>query len=247
MSGKSCGWTPPHWRRRPKTHDGIVFAALKKNCLTVRPGFGKNAMTSLTPLLALAALDILSTAIPGPNVFLVTQTAVNHGRTRATLAAAGILAASLIWAGLTLMGLIGLFAVISPLQTVLRMLGAAFLIYMGIQFLRRSAVAPSSHIGAKVSATGAMFRGFATGALNPKSLAYFATIFVLFVPADAPAAYRISAFIIVIFDGILVYGALAMLFSTAAAQAVYLAVRRPIDRVCGAIIGSLGRRLMLQR
>jgi threonine/homoserine/homoserine lactone efflux protein len=48
-------------------------------------------------------------------------------------------------------------------------------------------------------------------------------------------------------DGILVYGAMAMLFSTGPARSLYLAVRRPIDRVCGAIISTFGLRLMLHR
>jgi threonine/homoserine/homoserine lactone efflux protein len=167
---------------------------------------------------------------------------------RAMLAVAGIVAGSLIWAGFTLVGLAAFFAVLPLLQTMLRIAGAAFLIYMGIQLMRRPAAEPvTGGAEANASAARAMFRGFATGVLNPKSLAYFGTIFVLFVPADASTAYRASAFVIVLLDGILVYGAMAMLFSTGPARSLYLAVRRPIDRVCGAIISTFGLRLMLHR
>jgi threonine efflux protein len=154
----------------------------------------------------------------------------------------------LIWAGLTLLGLSAFIAVLPLLQTVLRIAGAAFLIYTGIQLMRRPVAEPASGRDAvNASATRTMFRGFATGVLNPKSLAYFGTIFVLFVPADASAAYRVSAFAIVVLDGILVYGAMAMLFSTGTAQSIYLAVRRSIDRVCGVIISAFGLRLMFHR
>jgi threonine/homoserine/homoserine lactone efflux protein len=208
----------------------------------------KNAMTSLTLLLSLVVVDVLSIATPGPNVLLVSQTAVKHGRMRAMLAVAGILAGSLIWAGFTLMGVTAFFAVLPLLQTVLRIAGAAFLIYMGIQLMCRPVAEPTTgRVAANTSATGTMFRGSAPGVLNPKSLAYFGTIFVLFVPADASAAYRVSAFAIVVLDGILVYGAMAMLFSTGTAQSIYLAVRRSIDRVCGVIISAFGLRLMLHR
>jgi threonine efflux protein len=191
-------------------------------------------------LFSLAAVDILSIATPGPNVLLVTQTAVKHGRTRAILAAIGIVAGSLFWAGLALTELAALFAILPPLQTALRVVGAAFLIYLGVQLLRTPVAAPTTHhVAATGSASKAMFLGFATSVLNPKSLAYFGTIFVLFVPSDSSAVYRMSAFAIVAFDGILVYGAMAMLFSTGAAKSVYLALRRPVDRVCGAIISDI--------
>jgi threonine efflux protein len=214
----------------------------------LRAAVGDYAMTSMTLLLSLAAVDLLSIATPGPNVLLVTQTAVKHGRVRAMCAVAGILAGSLIWAGFTLMGLTAFLAVVPFLETMLRIAGAAFLICMGVQLMRKPTAQPATgDVAASTSAVRAMLHGFATGALNPKSLAYFGTIFVLFVPADASAAYRVSAFAIVIFDGILVYGAMAMLFSTGAARSGYLAVRRPIDRVCGALIAAFGIRLMLRR
>jgi threonine/homoserine/homoserine lactone efflux protein len=40
-------------------------------------------MTTILLLLSLAAFDTLSTASPGPNILLVTQTAIERGRTRA--------------------------------------------------------------------------------------------------------------------------------------------------------------------
>jgi threonine efflux protein len=147
---------------------------------------------------------------------------------------------SLFWAGLALTELAALFAILPLLQTALRVVGAAFLIYLGVQLLRTPVAAPTTHhVAASGSASKAMFLGFATSVLNPKSLAYFGTIFVLFVPSDSLAVYRISAFAIVAFDGFLVYGAMAMLFSTDAAKSVYLARRRPVDRVCGAIISDI--------
>jgi threonine efflux protein len=205
-------------------------------------------MTTILLLLSLAAVDILSIASPGPNILLVTQTAVEHGRTRALLTVAGIMAGSLIWAALALTGLTALFEVLPSLQTVLRIVGAAFLIYIGIKLWRRpieQLAAPD--VTAHGGAGQAMLRGFATSILNPKSLTYFGTIFVLFVPAGASIDYRIAAFAIVAIDGLLVYGLVAALFSTDTVKAAYLRLRQPIDRLCGAIIGAFGLNLLLNR
>jgi threonine efflux protein len=205
-------------------------------------------MTTILLLLSLAAVDILSIASPGPNILLVTQTAVEHGRTRALLAVSGIMAGSMIWAALALTGLTALFEVLPSLQTVLRIVGAAFLIYIGVKLWRKPIEQLATpDVAANGSAVKSVLRGFATSTLNPKSLTYFGTIFVLFVPAGASVDFRLAAFAIVALDGFLVYGLVAALFSTESAKAAYLRLRRPIDRVCGAIIGAFGLNLLLNR
>jgi threonine efflux protein len=90
-------------------------------------------------------------------------------------------------------------------------------------------------------------QGFITGILNLKSLTYFATIFVLFVPADASLEFRISAFAVVAVDGLLVYGLPALLFSRETVKRFYLALRRPIDRICGTIMMILAAKLALMQ
>jgi threonine/homoserine/homoserine lactone efflux protein len=202
-------------------------------------------MSSLLLLLSLAAVDLLSIVSPGPNILLVTQTAVDRGRKQALFATIGIMAASLTWASLALLGLTALFEVLPSLQTALRIAGAVFLIYLGVRLWRSAAVShalPEPSTGR--AATRSALRGFATGILNPKSLTYFGTIFVLFVPADAPFETRLAALAVVALDGFVVYGLAAMVFSTDGVKQAYLALRRPIDRVCAAVMTVFGARLI---
>jgi threonine/homoserine/homoserine lactone efflux protein len=202
-------------------------------------------MSALLLLLSLAAVDLLSIASPGPNILLVTQTAVERGRRQALCVTVGIMAASLTWASLALLGLTALFEVLPSLQTALRIAGAAFLIYLGVRLWRSAATSqPIPDVSTGRVATRSALRGFATGILNPKSLTYFGTIFVLFVPADAPLETRLAALAVVALDGFLVYGVAAVLFSTDGVKASYLALRRPIDRVCAAVMTVLGARLI---
>lgn len=204
-------------------------------------------MSTWMLLLSLAAIDILSIASPGPNILLVSQTAVGQGRARALLTGYGLLAASLVWACIALLGLTALFEIMPSLQTGMQIAGALFLIYIGIR-LWRSPAGPMAEDTVEVdphASRRAILRGFATGILNPKSLTYFATIFVLFIPADAPVDLRLSALGIVVVDGLLVYGLAAFLFSRPAVKKGYLALRRPIDRICGTVMMVFAAKLAM--
>jgi threonine efflux protein len=205
-------------------------------------------MSPLTPLLSLFAVDFLAILSPGPNILLITQTAVERSRWHAMVASFGLTAASLLWACLALTGLSVLFEIMPSLQTAIRIAGAAYLVYLGIRLWRAPALQSGEAGPLEAGAVrGAFLRGFATGILNPKSLAYFASIFVLFVPADAPIGVSLAAVAIVAFDNLVVYGLAAVLFSTPRVRKGYVALRRPIDRVCGTLMMAFGAKLILSR
>ncbi len=197
----------------------------------------------MTPLLPLVAVDCLSILSPGPNILLVMQTAVEHSRRRALVTALGLVAGSLAWATVALSGLSALFALTPGLQAAIRICGAAYLIYLGVRLWRSSGAARAE----PEDISQGLARGLFTGLMNPKSVAYFASIFVLFVPADAPFGLRAAILAVVALDGLACYGAVALLFSAAGVRRRYEALRRPIDRVCGALMLGFGARLIAAR
>jgi threonine efflux protein len=205
-------------------------------------------MSLLTLLLSLAAVDLLAILSPGPNILLVTQTAVEQDRRRALIVGCGLAAASAVWAGIALTGLAVVFELVPSLETAIRIAGAGYLIYLGTRLWR--APAGTSEVDARacaVSPIRAFLRGFAIGSVNPKVLAYFGSIFVLFIPADASLPLCLAVLAVVVADGLLVYGAVALLLSRPAVRKTYLALRRPIDRACGALLMLFGLRLILGR
>lgn len=159
----------------------------------------------------------------------------------------GILTASLIWAALALIGWTALFEIMPSLQAALRLAGAAYLVYLGIRLLRTSPAEAGASAPTEHDTRWSFLQGFITGILNPKSLTYFATIFVLFVPADASLEFRVSAFAVVAVDGLLGYGLAALLFSRETLRRVYLTLRRPIDRLCGALMMIFAGKLAMMQ
>ena len=205
-------------------------------------------MTTLSLLLTLFAIDSLAIVSPGPSMLLVMQTAIEHRRHHALVVALGLAAAGLVWATVAVTGLAVMFQLMPSLQTAIRIAGGLYLVYIGVRLWRSASartVAAANAAAAEPAVHKAFLRGFATSLLNPKALAYFASIFVLLVPADAALGLRVGAVAMIGFDALLWYGLVGMLFSTEAVRVKYLALRRPIDRACGAVMTLFGLRLAL--
>lgn len=205
-------------------------------------------MTAAAVLLPLFLVDSLSILSPGPGILLVTQAAAERSRRDALAATLGLAVGGFAWACLAVTGLTVLFEVLPTLQTTIRLGGALFLLYLAVR-LWRSRGGPATIAGAhetRAPSLGRAFlQGLGTSALNPKALAYFASIFVVLVPADAPAWVRGAGVSLVFADTLLWYGLAALLFSTPRVVRGYLALRRPIDRACAVLMAAFGVKLMV--
>lgn len=134
---------------------------------------------------ALAAEIIL--VIPGPTILLVIGQAATHGRSSVVPLVIGVLCGDALAMTLSLAGLGALMATSALLFTVLKWIGALYLIYLGILQWRRQGEVPAAG-GAVEAAPAAILwrRAFVVTALNPKSIAFFVAFLPQFVVARAP-------------------------------------------------------------
>jgi threonine/homoserine/homoserine lactone efflux protein len=125
--------------------------------------------------------------IPGPTVLLVLSYALSKGRSVAVASAAGVALGDLIAMTASLLGLGALVLASATLFVVLKWVGAAYLIWLGVKLIR---TAPSEGMvvsgQADVSATHVFSHATAVTALNPKSIAFFIAFVPQFIRADAP-------------------------------------------------------------
>lgn len=105
----------------------------------------------MSSILAFAALSVVLVIIPGPAVMLVLKSAVARGRRPALLTALGVLTADLVWAASSVAGLTALLVSSQIAFDVVRYVGAAYLIYLGIKLLVTRATAGASDHGAVLS------------------------------------------------------------------------------------------------
>jgi threonine/homoserine/homoserine lactone efflux protein len=151
---------------------------------------------AVSPTLAVFLFASLLLAItPGPAViYLVTRT-LAQGRGAGLASIAGVALGNLGNAAAASLGLAALFAVSARAFTVVKLAGAAYLLYLGVRELRRAG-APRSVRSGPQPHSRAFRDGLLVALLNPKTALFFAAFLPQFVdPAGSPLAQslRLSA------------------------------------------------------
>lgn len=141
--------------------------------------------------LAFAAAASVVLVIPGPTILLVVSHALAHGRRHALATVAGVTVGDFTAMTLAVIGLGTLIAASAMLFTLLKMVGAAYLIWLGLKMLRRAAVRSETldpvEVGAPSISSGRAFREAAlVTTLNPKSIAFFLAFLPQFVDPTQP-------------------------------------------------------------
>jgi threonine/homoserine/homoserine lactone efflux protein len=126
--------------------------------------------------------------------------------------------------------------------------GATYLIYLGLSpwFSYRPPNANYSQRSLATKMSGQ--RGFRIGLIvelsNPKSIAFFLSVFAVAVPPDSAAWVKTSVLCIGFTVDIIWYSAVATLFSSKAIRAVYERFVSWIDRLLGAVLTAFGLRIL---
>ncbi|MCW2307866.1 LysE family translocator [Rhodobium gokarnense] len=138
--------------------------------------------------LAFVAAATVILILPGPTVLLVVAYALGQGRRVALAMVAGVALGDFVAMTVSMAGLGAVMLASATLFTVMKWIGAAYLVYLGIKLWRADARLPA--LGAEdappVPLTGAFTHAFAVTALNPKSIAFFIAFVPQFITHDAP-------------------------------------------------------------
>ena len=147
--------------------------------------------------------------IPGPTVLLVLSYALSKGRTVAVASAAGVALGDLVAMTASLVGLGALVLASATLFSVLKWLGAGYLIYLGIKLLRSAPSEGLTAVKSERDITGreVFWHAAAVTALNPKSIAFFIAFVPQFITLDA-ALLPQSGILIATFTGLAAFNAL---------------------------------------
>ncbi len=195
-------------------------------------------------VLALALLTVL----PGPDVAVVTRLALSNGRAEAFRGSLGIVSGLLAWGLLVVAGLAALLAASATAYRVVELVGAAYLVLLGVQAIWRSRTTGS----ATTAATSALrpakgFRvGLVTNLLNPKVAVFYTGLLPSLVPPGAPTGLTLVGLV-------LVHCLLSLAWLTLYAAVLLRAagvLQRPgihqaLERVTGVVLIGVGARVAL--
>ncbi|MFT5798436.1 MAG: threonine/homoserine/homoserine lactone efflux protein [Candidatus Azotimanducaceae bacterium] len=198
---------------------------------------------SLELWLAFAAASATLLALPGPTLMLVLSYAMTQGRRVAIASALGVAVGDLIAMTISVIGLGALFLASAMAFSILKWIGAAYLIYLGVKMLRSATSATSALMDKPADQpAGKVFRDLATvTALNPKSNTFFIAFVPQFIQADAAFAPQ-AAILIATF--VTLAACNAMIFALAA-NAMRKRITRPnfqtwLNRIGGGTLILMG-------
>ncbi|GME43157.1 MULTISPECIES: LysE family translocator [Pantoea] len=199
---------------------------------------------------------VLLCITPGPDLAYIIGQSMVRGRRAGILSATGVALGSCTHAIASALGLTALIAASPLLFTVIKYIGAAYLIYLGAKMMlstfgvnKDRPLDVQSNM-AEVETRRLMLRGFITSITNPKVLLFFIAFFPQFVviEGDHHAISFLVLGMVYALIGVMIDVLFAILAGGAAgAVAKNQTLQKMLDRVVGATFIGLGIRLALTR
>ncbi|MFF0225822.1 LysE family translocator [Streptomyces sp. NPDC004629] len=191
---------------------------------------------------AVGVLAVL-TMVPGPDMAVVTKRAVSAGWQDGLRTVGGITLGLLVWGVLTVAGLAAVLAASAAVYTVVKLAGAAYLVFLGVQALLQSRRDRSRAPAAPLAPpAGNPWRtGLVSNVFNPKIAVFYTGLLPTLAPSGLSPHAGMALLVLVHTSLTAVWlGGYVMLLSRARAFFERPAVRRTMDRVTGAVLIGFG-------
>lgn len=198
-------------------------------------------------LFAFVGVAAMLTILPGADMALVTRNVLTVGRRQTMLTIAGICSGCLVHATASALGVSAILATSATAFNVLKTIGAAYLVWIGIQSIRSAGapvrvVASSGPVGR--GAVGSFLQGFLTNVLNPKVAIFYLTFLPQFISPGEPVLRRSLLLAGVhIAMGFVWLTAYSWFVDRLGAVLTRPAVKMNLERVTGGLLIALGARL----
>jgi len=192
-------------------------------------------------IFTIAAVHLIALMSPGPDCFIVMQTAVGRSRKEALCCVLGITLGVAFWAALSLLGLQWLFERFAWLQQVIMLLGGLYLGWLAYLLLKSAfKKAPQAEVQTAGSGMRSFIVGLLTNLSNAKALIYFSSVFSLFVTGDMGSTEAGVIYAVVVLESLLWFSFVALILGMPKPKTFYRKSGKWIDGICGAIFGAFG-------
>jgi len=203
----------------------------------------------MAEVLAFLGVCTLVICTPGPDTALTIRNSIIGGRRGGMLTAGGIAAGQLIWTIAASVGLAGLLQASQPAFTALKIIGAAYLVFLGAQSLVAAVRGHPAHAEQQsrplqLSVWNAMRQGLISNLANPKMAVFFLSLLPQFASptsADFAAFAPLGlGFCLMTFGWLSIY---ALVLHRVGRFIQRSRVRRTLEAVTGTVLVGLGIRL----
>ena len=210
-------------------------------------------MLGITDLWLFMLAGLLLNITPGPDMAYIMGRSAQLGARAGAVAALGISAGCFVHIAAAALGLSAILATSAEAFFILKLIGAAYLVWVGISLLRHAGASGRGVAdgGPAISLRGIFLQGFLTNALNPKVALFFLAFLPQFISATAPSKPLAFVALGLIFVAVGTVVCLLIAWGTARASSVFgagSALRVWMERALGGLFVLLGVRLaFLQR
>jgi threonine/homoserine/homoserine lactone efflux protein len=191
---------------------------------------------------------ILIVLLPGPDTLVVVRNLIRGGRGAAIRTVFGVLSGLVVWVFAAALGLSAVLSASHDAYLALRIVGAVYLVWLGVQSLRSRGNPADKPAASRRRLLGTGFpAGIASDLLNPKVGVFFVT----FLPGFVPHGYSVGWMSLLLGGIFLVLTAIYFAILIAASGPVTrwitdVRIRRRMDRITGLILISFGARLAIE-
>jgi threonine/homoserine/homoserine lactone efflux protein len=203
--------------------------------------------TYMAEIIAVSTMAIFMAILPGADFVMITRTSIYNGRFAGLYMSLGMCLSVGIHASYSIAGLAVVIANSTWLFSVIKYLGAAYLIHIAWQLLttRQLLNKDQSNSTTQISPFIALSRGFTCNILNPKTSIFFLSIFTQVVAVGTPLMMQISYGLIIMLAHFIWYSGVALLLSHPNILPLFNQQKQKIDKVAGFILMIIAIKLIL--
>jgi RhtB (resistance to homoserine/threonine) family protein len=203
----------------------------------------------LTEFLTIAIAHLFAVASPGPDFAIVLRNSITQGKQAGVWTSLGIALGILLHVTYCVLGIGLLISSSTTLFTIVKLLAAIYLGFLGISAIRSAtplaSQAKSTGDGIRSPAQTLVFTGFLTNGLNPKATLFFLALYSVVVDADTPIIVQAGYGIYLSVATFAWFALLSSLLGMASARQFLLKAGHWFERIMGFILIVLGIQLAL--
>jgi RhtB (resistance to homoserine/threonine) family protein len=197
--------------------------------------------------LTIVIVHLLAVASPGPDFAIVVKQSVSHGRPTAIWTSLGVGTGIFLHVLYSLLG-IGVVVSQSVLAfTIMKCVGAAYLMYIGWKALRTKPASSRFYAGEKkeIPSIGkAYWTGFLTNGLNPKATLFFLSLFTVVIGHDTPLAVQAFYGVYMAFATAIWFCGISLVFGNDKVRKLFSKIGHWFERLMGGALLLLGVKLI---
>src|ERR1051326_2611397 len=200
----------------------------------------------MSEVLTVFTITILAVISPGADFAMVLRASSAQGRASGILTALGISLGVLIHTTYAIAGAGPLLARSAVLFTVVKTMGACYLVCLGVKTFRNRSY--GQHAASRDDSANrrmALRSGFFTNALNPKTMLFVISVYVQLVNHRTPLWQQVSYALFIAVAHLIWFAAVAFFLSSARLRAPMLRAQGIVNRLIGIVLACLGVTLIL--